>query len=104
MHVTPAKIITKNKTTMQKSDGNDPGATTDEQRVVTYEAGDHVTGDVPLFGQVKSRVNPRGSMKAARSVKHRGLPGRGGLCVCIRRSQQLYGPRGMGVCARALRC
>ena len=54
--------------------------------------------------QVKSRVTPRGNMKAARSVNHRGLPGGGGLWVCMRRPQQLYGPRGMGVRVRALRC
>jgi hypothetical protein len=29
--------------------------------------------------QVKSRVTPRGNMKAARSLNHRGLPGGGGL-------------------------
>ena len=29
--------------------------------------------------KVKSRVTPRGNMKAARSVNHRGLPGGGGL-------------------------
>ena len=43
-------------------------------------------------------------MKAARSVNHRGLPGGGGLWVCMRQPQQLYGPRGMGVRARVLRC
>ena len=53
--------------------------------------------------QVKSRATPRGGMKAARSVNHRGLPGGGGLWVCMRRPQQLYGSRGMSVRARALR-
>ena len=57
-----------------------------------------------VYSQVKSRVTPRGNMKAARSVNHRGLPGGGGLWVCMRRPQQLYGPRGMSVRARALRC
>ena len=42
-------------------------------------------------------------MKAARSVNHRGLPGGGGLRVCMRRLQKLYGPRGKSVRARALR-
>ena len=37
--------------------------------------------------QVKSRVTPRGNMKAARSVNHRGLPGGGGLWLCMRRPQ-----------------
>ena len=32
---------------MPKSDGKDPDAATDEQRVVTDEVGDLVTGDVP---------------------------------------------------------
>ena len=39
-------------------------------------------------GQTKSRVTPRGDMKAARSVNHRGdrgLPGGGGLWLCMRR-------------------
>jgi hypothetical protein len=54
--------------------------------------------------QVKSRVTPRGNVKAARSVNHRGLPGGGGLWVCMRRPRQLYGPREMGVHARAQRC
>ena len=53
--------------------------------------------------QVKSRVTPRGNMKAARSVNHRGLPGGGGLRVCMRRPQQLCRPRGMIVRARELR-
>jgi hypothetical protein len=54
--------------------------------------------------QAKSRVTLRGNMKAARCVNHRGLPGGGGLWVCMRRPQHLYGPRGMSVRARALRC
>ena len=54
--------------------------------------------------QVKSRVTPLGNIKAAHSVNNRGLPGGGGSWVCIWRPQQLYGPRGMSVRARALRC
>jgi hypothetical protein len=61
-------------------------------------------GAKTLLGQVKSRVTPRGNMKAARSVNHRSLPGGGGLRLCMRRPQQLYGPRGVSVRARALRC
>ena len=41
------------------------------------------------FSQVKSGATPRGNMKAARSVNHRGLPGGGGLWACIRRTQKL---------------
>ena len=51
---------------------------------------------IPHF-QVKSRVTLRGNIKAARSVNHRGLPGGGRLWLCMRRPQQLYGPRGMSV-------
>jgi hypothetical protein len=47
---------------------------------------------------------PRGNMKAACSVNDRDLPGGGGLWLCMRRPQQIYKPRGMGVRARALRC
>jgi hypothetical protein len=57
-----------------------------------------------MSSQVKSRVTPRENVKAARSVNHRSLPGGGGLWVCMRRPQQLYGPLGMSVRARALRC
>ena len=41
------------------------------------------------------RCNSRGNMNAARSVNRRGLPGGGGLWVCMRRPEQLYGPRGI---------
>jgi hypothetical protein len=65
---------------------------------------DYLSSSRALTSQVKSGVTPRGNKKAARSVNHRGLPGGGGLWVCMRRPQQLYGPRGMSVRARALRC
>jgi hypothetical protein len=45
--------------------------------------------------EAKSIATPRGNMKAARSVNHRGLPGGSGLGVCMRRPQQLYGPGGI---------
>ena len=57
-----------------------------------------------FFKSSQSRIIPRGNMKVAHSANHRGLPRRGGLWLCIRRPRQLYGPRGMGVRARALRC
>ena len=54
-----------------------------------------------VSSEVKSQaLLPLGNVKAARSVNHRGLPGGGGLWVCMRRPQQLYGP--LGTSARAL--
>ena len=71
---------------------------------VAVIAAGHEYGFSNMKVKSSQELLPGGKMKAARSVNHRGLPDGVGLWVCIRRPQQLHGPRGMGVRARALRC
>ena len=53
----------------------------------------HIAADIggpSLWPKSSQELPPRRNMKAARSVNHMGLPGGGGLWVCMRRPQQLY--------------
>jgi hypothetical protein len=62
-----------------------PGTARSVERHGGWWSGHQPTRILLASSQVKSRVTPRGNMKAARSVNHRGLLGGGRLRVCMRR-------------------